>query len=244
MPSKRHPRSAPRVPPSRTTHDSPLAEPLQALGILVAPRHTLAARGEIARQLIHDLGGLRRLSHASPALLCRTAGISPRAARRIHAAMRLGHHVHTQPLHPKRPIRSSEQVAAAFSARFRGLLQEHFLAIGVDARNRPLGEVFHARGTISSCPVQPFDIFRELLITGASGVVFVHNHPSGDPAPSIEDLRLTERLCKASDLLGIKVLDHVIIGAADHFSFLDAGLLNELRGDSMSSVQSGTNSTD
>ena len=158
-----------RLPPTPSRPlNARLAESLEALGRLVAPRHSVAMRDEIARNLLRDIGGLNRLSRASPALLRRTAGIGPHAARRIHAAMQLGRHVHTQPLEPKQPIRSSEQVTAAFAARFRGLLQEHFLAVGVDARNRPLGEAFHARGTISSCPVQPSDIFRNTNLRSIS----------------------------------------------------------------------------
>jgi DNA repair protein RadC len=196
-----------------------------ALSALFAPRYPLAARLQMADSLLIALGGLRGLTQATTARLSRHPGVGPFTARRIQAALQIGRLVHTRPLRQNRPIRSSQEVAAAFGARFQDKLQEYFLALALDARNRPLGEVFRARGTLSSCPVQPSDIFRELLLHGAPGVVFLHNHPSGDPSPSIEDLRLTERLCKCADLLGIRVMDHVIIGRQGHFSFLDAGLL-------------------
>jgi len=80
-------------------------------------------------------------------------------------------------------------------------------------------------GGVTASPVAPADVFRALVREAAAGVIFVHNHPSGEPTPSPEDVALTERLCRAGELLGVRVLDHVILAHEGYFSFLDAGLL-------------------
>lgn len=102
---------------------------------------------------------------------------------------------------------------------------ESFVVIAVDARNRTIGWTLAGRGGVTGCPVEPGSVFRPALIQGAVGVVLAHNHPSGDPTPSAEDVALTERLVRAGDLLGVRVLDHVIVGRDGSFSFLDAGIL-------------------
>ena len=103
--------------------------------------------------------------------------------------------------------------------------REHFFALALDARQRLTAEILVAIGSLTACAVTPADVFRLLLREPAAGVIFVHNHPSGEPTPSREDVSLTERLRQAGALLGIKVLDHVIVGSEGHFSFLDSGLL-------------------
>ncbi len=104
---------------------------------------------------------------------------------------------------------------------------EYFVALALDAKNRIIGFEVVSKGGISACPVEPASVFRGLLLQCAVGVVFVHNHPSGDPSPSPDDEALTERLRLAGQLLGIRVLDHVIVveDSDRYFSFLDQGVL-------------------
>ena len=113
-------------------------------------------------------------------------------------------------------------------ARTMGLekkIVEHFIVILLDAKHRPIGWSTIAKGGTSSCPVSPSDVFRLAIRQNASGVILIHNHPSGEPTPSSEDIRLTERLISAGEIVGVPVLDHVVIGAEGYFSFLDAGLI-------------------
>lgn len=181
--------------------------------------------GQLATRVIAELGGLHRLGRLGPGALEQIDGLGPTKAARLVAAVELGRRVLTRPLPPGLRIASSRDVDAAMRPRLADALVEHFLAVALDAKNRPIGEIEVARGSLSACPVAPADVFRSLLLEGASGVVLVHNHPSGVPAPSPEDLDLTERLVGAGDLLGVRVLDHVIVGREGYFSFLDAGLL-------------------
>jgi DNA repair protein RadC len=102
---------------------------------------------------------------------------------------------------------------------------EHFVVILLDARHRPIGWSLIAKGGISSCPVSPADVFRVAMSQATCGLVMLHNHPSGDPTPSPEDIELTERLVGAGKILGVPVLDHVVVAEEGYFSFLDAGLI-------------------
>lgn len=92
----------------------------------------------------------------------------------------------------------------------------------LDVRGRLLGRRLISRGSISQCPVSPRDVFRPVVREGAHSVVFVHNHPSGDPSPSPQDADLTERLRAAAELVGVLARDHVIVAAGGYFSFVEA----------------------
>lgn len=181
--------------------------------------------GVLASRLLHELGGIAALRRVGVGTLEQLSGVGPGKASRILAAIELGRRVVSRPLPRRARIGSSREVYAALRPRLGDADTERFLAIALDAKNRPVAELEIARGGLSACPVSPADVFRALLREAAAGVVFVHNHPSGEPSPSSEDVALTERLRRAGDLLGVRVLDHVIIGREGWFSFLDAGLL-------------------
>lgn len=120
---------------------------------------------------------------------------------------------------------STDVVCLEPIAALRSAVTERFLAVALDARNRPVAWATIGIGTSTSCPVSACDVLRFAILSGAPGLVIVHNHPSGDPAPSPEDIALTDRLRAAADLVGLRLLDHVIVAEDAHFSFLDAGLL-------------------
>jgi DNA repair protein RadC len=123
------------------------------------------------------------------------------------------------------PIASSSDIAAYYMPRLRDDTMESIHLVGLDTRNRVRFAMCVCRGGISSCAVHPRDLLRPLVLNAAAAACIVHNHPSGDPSPSPEDIALTERVAKAAEVLGIRLLDHVVIGRDTHFSFLDAGLL-------------------
>lgn len=125
----------------------------------------------------------------------------------------------------RRPIRNSADVARVVRPRIGDRITESFLSVALDAKNRILGYHEVARGSTSACPVIPSDTFRYPLITGASSIILAHNHPSGQSAPSDEDVAMTRKLREAGQLLGLPVLDHLIVTVDGYYSFLDAGLL-------------------
>jgi DNA repair protein RadC len=179
----------------------------------------------VAAQLLEHANGLSGLSRLSLSELERQVGVGTTKAARLIAAFELGTRLAARPLARDRPISSSRDLDAALRPRLRTESREHFFAVPVDARNRPLAVIEVAIGGLSACAVSPADIFREVLRQPAVGVLFAHNHPSGETIPSEEDALFTRRLIRAGDLLGVQVLDHVILGHASYFSFLDSGLL-------------------
>lgn len=122
-------------------------------------------------------------------------------------------------------IASSRDVASFFLPRLRGDTMESMHVVGLDAKNHVRLVQCVARGGVSSCAVTPGDILRPLVLNACVGGIALHNHPSGDPTPSADDVALTDRLSRAAEVLGVRLLDHVVIGAEGYFSFLDAGLL-------------------
>ena len=232
------------TPPAGSSTPTALPE-----GAVDGPRERLSLRGEqqlsdvdllalllgtgtagepvsvLAARVLAHVGGLKGLRRASLSQLAACAGVGPTKAGRVRAALELGARVHAQPLRPREPIRSSADVVAALGARLRSEPREQFLALCLDAKNRPLAELVIAVGGLSACALVPAEVFRLVLREPAAGVIFVHNHPSGEPAPSPEDVAVTQRLVQTGALLGLRVVDHVILGDPGHFSFLDAGLL-------------------
>lgn len=213
------PRERLRLLGADALRDEELLAILLSTGTRGEPVGAMATR---LQKLADQLGGIDRLGLGD---LLAIPGLGLGKASRIVAAVELGRRALSKPLHHGAPITTSADVDAAYRARLGRSQTEEFLALPLDAKNRPTAELRLSRGGVTGCPVVPADIFRALLRQGAVSVIFLHNHPSGESQPSPEDIELTHRLAAAGELLGIRVLDHIIIGQAGHFSFLDAGLL-------------------
>lgn len=181
----------------------------------------------VAARLLEEVGGVPGLERSGVGALGCIGGVGPSKAARIVAAVELGRRVVERPLVRGARIGSSRDIDAALRPRLARAQSEHFIALPLDAKNRAIGEIRISVGGLTACPVAPSDVFRALVREAAAAVIFVHNHPSGEPTPSAEDVALTERLCRAGELLGVRVLDHVILGHEGYFSFLDAGLLQK-----------------
>lgn len=198
---------------------------VELLCLLLGTGTTGAPVSVVAARLLAELGGLPGLRRASLSRLAAFPGVGPTKAGRLRAALELGARAQAPRLHPRAPIRCSADVVAALAPRLRAEPREQFLALCLDAKNRPVTELVVAVGGLSACALTPAEVFRLVLREPAAAVIFVHNHPSGEPSPSPEDVAVTRRLVQAAALLGLRVLDHVILGDPGHFSFLDAGLL-------------------
>lgn len=177
----------------------------------------------LARQLLSTHGGLRGVARVGWGALCMDLG-EHRAAR-LGASLEIARRVRAQPLVRSVPFASSRDVLRAFGPRLVDATEEMVLAVVLDARQRPVAERVLARGGATSCALGPRELFALAVREGGAGVVLVHNHPSGDPLPSEEDVRLTQTLLQAGRLLDIPLIDHVIVGREGSFSFLDAGML-------------------
>lgn len=202
--------------------DVELIAVLLGTGTSAEPVNVLAAR------VLEDAGGLRALAQMRSADFEGLIGIGATKACRLIAALELGARAASRPLHRELPIQSSRDVFTSLRARLHAETREHFFAVALDTKNRPLAEIEVAVGGLLACCLSPADVFRPLLRAAAVGVIFAHNHPSGDPTPSQEDIDITRRLCRAGELLGVQVLDHVVLGETSYFSFLDAGLMQRV----------------
>lgn len=180
---------------------------------------------DLARQLLTGFGSLRALAGAGIAELCAIPGIGPAKAAELLAVGELGRRLAATPLRPGERFTSSAEVFAHFHERLRDRRKEVFLTLLLDSKNRLLREVQVSEGSLNASIVHPREVFTPVVRESAAALLLVHNHPSGDPTPSREDLELTGRLREAGDLMGVRVLDHVIIGCGCYVSLADRGLM-------------------
>lgn len=172
-----------------------------------------SARG-IASAMIDQFGSPLALAQAPPGALARVRGVGNARAVRLHAALQLGLRAGRHPLTPEHPILDPEQAAAVLLPRFHGLVSEEIHALYLDRRSRPLSIRRLSAGTDSYAVLDPRQVLRPAVQLGATHVVLAHNHPSGDPEPSAEDLVLTERVARAARTLDVFLVDHLVIAGA------------------------------
>ena len=196
----------------------------QLLAILLRTgRKSLSAVG-MACQLLSRAGGLSALRQMTAAEICSMRGIGPAKAAQILAALELGRRSMAGPLSPGTKFSSSRQVYDHYSPLLRDLKKEIFKLLLLDGKNRLMKDVHVSTGSLSLNIVHPREVFKPAVRESAAAVILLHNHPSGDPAPSPEDRELTRRLTEAGRIMGIRVLDHVVVGDGRYFSFADRGL--------------------
>ncbi len=213
-------------PRERLEHLGPSAlSDAQLLAILLRTGTGEISALDLANKLLHTFGSLRGIEDASLKELCRLRGIGKVKAIEIKAAVELGKRFLQETREPRFIIKESADIFRRFQMHFTGIKQETFFMLLVNTRNHVIKECEVSRGSLTSSTVHPREVFKEAIRESASGVIFIHNHPSGDPAPSRADIALTHRLKEAGNILGIRVLDHVIIGENRYFSFADQGLL-------------------
>ena len=171
---------------------------------------------DVARGVLDAVGSLYGLHGRRSTELAAIPGMTIARADRLLAAVELGKRS-SHPHDAGKALMTPADVEARFH-RIASDLAEQFLAVAVNARNRVMGEWVVARGWESGVNLTPRQVFTLLVKEGVGRVVFVHNHPSGDPTPSPEDVRFTRRLIEAARTLDIKVLDHVIVATSGHAS--------------------------
>ena len=165
----------------------------------------------VASALVKTTGGMAALSRASPRELSLVTGVGAARAARIAAAFELGRRA-VEREHRRELLGRPDDVFRIVGPRVAGLAQEVFIVIGVDIRNGLLDNDEVARGTVHGVEVHPREVFRPLVRMAAAAGVLVHNHPSGDPTPSEQDIQLTRRLRDVGAVVGIPIIDHVVIG--------------------------------
>jgi DNA repair protein RadC len=170
-----------------------------------------ASAERVAAELLSAVGGLATLARASPLEMIQTPGIGEARAGRLAAAFELGRRALIDPPRDERLV-SPADVAARLRPLMHGVMQEIFVVLALDTRLRLIDQVEVARGVLDGVVVHPREVFRPLIRRGAAAAVLAHNHPSGDPTPSPEDVAMTHRLRAVGELCGIPIVDHVVLG--------------------------------
>ena len=229
-----------KIKKSFTIHDLPVSERprerLQKFGAEALSAQEILAvilgrgiAGEsvmvTAQRLLSQFGSLKGIADASLEELSKVRGIGLAKAAQIRAAFELASRLEGYQDSGKRETaKTPEDVVALVRSRLKGKKKEYFLALLLDTRNRLIRVAEISVGTLDSSIVHPREVFKEAVAASAASVIFAHNHPSGDPEASEDDLNLTKRLAEAGEIMGIDVLDHVIIGEEKYLSLKREGL--------------------
>lgn len=174
-----------------------------------------------ARRLCEKFGGPRHLSQSGG----KEWGLTEARARRLRAALDLGIAACADDPGEVSPIMTSYQVYGMFADLGASAVEE-FWCLYLDVRNRPIRREMIHRGGLTSCIIDAACVLRGALLAGATSFIVVHNHPSGDPSPSPDDCQLTRDLKTAADAIGLKMLDHVVIGAGRYRSMCEEGMMH------------------
>ena len=194
---------------------------------LVAVLLGSGTRGEnvidLARRLDEELGGLAGLMRADPAALRRVRGLGPAGAARLAAAVELARRLHQVEPEARPRLITPDAVYQYAGQRLMGLTKERLLILALDTKGRLLASPAVVEGGVASVSLRPADVLREPIVLAATSVVLVHNHPSGDPAPSPQDVQVTKALAAAGELLGIELSDHLVVGQGRYVSMRREG---------------------
>lgn len=197
----------------------------ELLAIILRTGTPKANAKDLANQLLHQFGGLRELQQCALTELAKVKGIGMAKACQIKAALELGRRAFSGGRFQRTVVKTPTDAANLLMSELRYLDREHLKAILLNTRNVVLGTVTVSVGTLSASLAHPRECFKEAVRQSAAAIIFAHNHPSGDPTPSAEDIALTRQLVEAGKLLGIEVLDHIVIGDGVFVSLKERGLV-------------------
>ena len=180
---------------------------------------------ELATELLVECGGLRGLDSKTPKELCQISGIGMAKAAQIKAALELGKRLQIEPNSERKEIRSSQD---AFDHLYLSLCnqpREQFVVLLLTSRNKLIKEQKLFEGSLLGTEVSGREVVKLALNEQAAGIIFAHNHPSGNPSPSPDDLKMTKKLRMVCEAVDVQVIDHIIIGGDSFMSFADEGVL-------------------
>lgn len=179
---------------------------------------------QLADAVLMKFGGLIGLAHASLDELQQVHGIGPVKAIEIKAALELGRRLALSTPDTRPQVKTPADAAQLLMPSMSLLEQEEVRVVLLDTRNRVLGTSMIYRGSLNGASVRVGEVFREAIRSNCASIIFAHNHPSGDPSPSAEDIAVTRALVQAGRLLNIEVLDHIIIAHNRYISLKEQGL--------------------
>ena len=197
----------------------------ELLGILIGKGTTRKTAIDLARELLDRYESLENLFSRSPSELMKVKGIGSAKAATLSAAFQLVRRIQSKTSKSQPSFKRAKDVANLYLPLMKDLRKEVFRVLLLSRANRLIKEVTISEGTLDASIVHPRDVFREALLESAAGVILLHNHPSGNPNPSEEDIRITKQLVEAGRVMGIKVYDHIILAGEDYRSLADDGLI-------------------
>jgi len=215
----------PREKMQKNGADSLSDAELLALILRVGDHASHQSAIDLGRAMLQTFGDLRKLSSATFSEICSVKGAGPAKAASVLAALALGRRINTDRLENLERFTTPAQIFNHFHYRFRDRRREYFVVLLLDGKNRIILEEQISEGSLNQSIVHPREVYSRAVKESAAAVILVHNHPSGDPGPSREDREITRRLKEAGEVLGIRVLDHIIIGDGSYFSFVEQGLI-------------------
>jgi len=197
----------------------------ELLAIVIGAGTKTESALQLAQRILKKAGNLKTLSTLSVRELQEFHGIGDARATQLKAALELARR-YTGSFSGSQPrFSNSRMVFQLFLEMFRGKHQEEFWVLALDAKNRLLHKTRVFKGTLMGSLAHPREVFQVAIKNSAAGIIILHNHPSGDPEPSLEDRKVTAQIAEAGKLLGIPLLDHLIIGNEAYYSFKDSGVL-------------------
>jgi DNA repair protein RadC len=179
----------------------------------------------IAQELVAKFGNVKAISLATIEELSQVRGIGLAKAAQIKACFELGRREELEPELKDFDVKDPEAVVKAIRSSIKDKAKEHFKLILLNPRNKIIGISTISMGTLNASLVHPREVFKDAITHSAASVVLAHNHPSGDPDPSEDDIKITKKLVDSGKLLGIEVLDHIVICKNNFCSFKERGLL-------------------
>jgi DNA repair protein RadC len=180
---------------------------------------------EVAREILATYGSLAEVAGREAGELAVLPGVGPARAARLAAAFELSRRLRSRTPATRTVLSSPAEVYGAFAPLMEDLKHEVFRVALLDAQNGLLRDRIVSEGTLSSSLVHPREVFKPAILESAASVILLHNHPSGDPTPSREDVQLTRQLAECARLLDLRLHDHVIIGQGRFVSLAERGLL-------------------
>ncbi|MBM7854532.1 DNA repair protein RadC [Desulfohalotomaculum tongense] len=198
---------------------------IELLAILLRTGTNKTSAVDLAGRLFAEFKDLTGLMEAAVEELASIKGVGPVKAVQIKAALELGKRLAFSPAAKRVAIRSPDDAAALVMEDMRRLDREHFCALLLNTKNQVLSVETISVGTLNSSVVHPRELFKAAIKKSSAAVILLHNHPSGDPAPSREDIAITKRIVKSGEILGISVLDHLIIGDNRFISLKSEGVI-------------------
>jgi len=197
----------------------------ELLAILLRTGTQRESAVRVAERLLKQVGNIRHLVDMTVEEMTQIKGIGPAKAIQLKAGIELGRRLSRATMNEKITIRKPSDAADLLMEQMRYLQKEHFVCLFLNTKNHVLQQETLSMGSLNASIVHPREIFRAAIKCSSASVICAHNHPSGDPTPSPEDIQLTQRLVEAGNIIGIEVLDHLVIGDQRYISLKEQGLM-------------------